>query len=333
MPAVRRYRSLRIQRLADLAARSGTLFLILSGRFGLVESQELVPYYDHLLQAEEVSGMVGTVAEQIKQKGISHVTFFSKSTQSRPQLRPYTELIERACSQATVPFDLRILEDAEMPNWREIMKQAENAKRMLIGDRAKGEEAFEALLERYDGDGMVYFKRGEAWEAIGELRLALSDYRKAVVLFPMPKFKELAREACKRVEDQLAKQPVSPPLPDLSGTDPSLAEVCRDALDSLNKEPRSVMVQCRVALEKVIEYLIKKNEVHSDRSTGLAEKISTLKDSKFISATIASHMHTVRVLGNEAAHGGPVSREDAEICGAALRAVLGAVFNDRRKSK
>ena len=46
-----------------------------------------------------------------------------------------------------------------MADWREIMNEADQAKRQMIVDQAKGEQMFSDLILRVGNDGMVYYKR------------------------------------------------------------------------------------------------------------------------------------------------------------------------------
>ena len=57
-----------------------------------------------------------------------------------------------------------------MADWREIMNEADQAKRQMIVNQAKGEQMFSDLILRVGNDGMVYYKRAEAYEALGELK-------------------------------------------------------------------------------------------------------------------------------------------------------------------
>jgi len=86
-----------------------------------------------------------------------------------------------------------------MSTWRDIMEGAEAAKISMLSDRSAGGKKFELLLQQHQGDGMVFFKRGEAYEAIGEDARAADDFRHAMALFPMPYWKRLAKEALQRV--------------------------------------------------------------------------------------------------------------------------------------
>ncbi|MGH7600908.1 MAG: hypothetical protein ACREOI_31505, partial [bacterium] len=58
IPAMQRYQSLRIRKVCQAAMELGLEFYILSGEFGLIPSQQPIPFYDHLLRPEEVPVMV-----------------------------------------------------------------------------------------------------------------------------------------------------------------------------------------------------------------------------------------------------------------------------------
>ncbi len=79
------------------------------------------------------------------------------------------------------------LEDNDKPSWKDIMEEANAAKFTMTSNRSAGEAQFSGLIQRNPNDGMIFFKRGEAYEAIGEPVLALADFRRAMALFPMPR--------------------------------------------------------------------------------------------------------------------------------------------------
>ncbi|MEK8024063.1 MAG: hypothetical protein AAB229_09685 [Candidatus Hydrogenedentota bacterium] len=56
--AIKRYRSDRIQSLYRQAIEEGSGFLIFSGQFGLLRPDEEIPWYDHMLQPEEIPAMI-----------------------------------------------------------------------------------------------------------------------------------------------------------------------------------------------------------------------------------------------------------------------------------
>ena len=87
-----------------------------------------------------------------------------------------------------------------MTGWRVIMDRADLAKRKMILNQTEGEKIFEELLEQYEADGMIFFKRAEAYEALGEFDKALIDFRKSKALFPMEAWKQRAQDAIDRIE-------------------------------------------------------------------------------------------------------------------------------------
>ena len=62
IPAYKRYVSLRIIPVQELAEKEDAHFCILSGKFGLVDWNQPLPWYDHLLIREEVNNLVSTVS-------------------------------------------------------------------------------------------------------------------------------------------------------------------------------------------------------------------------------------------------------------------------------
>jgi hypothetical protein len=87
-----------------------------------------------------------------------------------------------------------------MSQWRESMADADAAKRAMVRDRAAGEREFDRLLAAHPRDGMIYFKRGEAFEELGEAERAAADYRRAEELFPMEDWKTRARQRASRLQ-------------------------------------------------------------------------------------------------------------------------------------
>ena len=90
-----------------------------------------------------------------------------------------------------------------MNNWQEIMEESDLAKRHMIVDETNGRKIFEELINREGPDGMIYFKRAEAFEALGQYQNALDDFRKARALIPMEKWKKAAGEGISRVQKDI----------------------------------------------------------------------------------------------------------------------------------
>jgi tetratricopeptide (TPR) repeat protein len=199
IPAIRRYQGSRISKVYDAARALGFEFRVLSGEYGLVGPDQTIPYYDHLLTQPEVPALAAVVARQIVKGGITAFVYFTKPLATNPKVVPYHDALVAACRQTSASLFVVQLEDNSMNSWRAVMEEADRAKLTMVSDRAAGERAFSELLARTPNDGMIYFKRGEAYEALGERTLAAADFRRAMALFPMPEWKARAREALERV--------------------------------------------------------------------------------------------------------------------------------------
>ena len=70
---------------------------------------------------------------------------------------------------------------------------AESAKAVLIQNPALGEQLFLEILQDHPNDGIVYMKRAEAWEAVGDYTAASADFTRAEALVPFPGRKAQAR--------------------------------------------------------------------------------------------------------------------------------------------
>jgi len=110
LPAVRRYRSERISGLAQASSQQGLSFMILSGEFGLVGPEHPLPWYDHLLQPDEVDTLAGRVAAALRLAGVREVEFHTAAPEKVPQVRPYQTVMTAACARADVGLRVVIIE-------------------------------------------------------------------------------------------------------------------------------------------------------------------------------------------------------------------------------
>jgi hypothetical protein len=107
IPAVERYKSKRIQTVFSLAKEQGIKFLILSGYYGLLEAEDKIDFYDHLLLENEVEKKALFVSAQLKEKKISKIIFYTNSVTQDQNLKPYIRCIKIACTLAAVVLELK----------------------------------------------------------------------------------------------------------------------------------------------------------------------------------------------------------------------------------
>jgi hypothetical protein len=80
----------------------GLEFLILSGKYGILEPSDPIPYYDHLLQSSEVSEHSKRVADQLEALGVKDLIFFARSFSDDENVKPYFNCIKFASQKAGI---------------------------------------------------------------------------------------------------------------------------------------------------------------------------------------------------------------------------------------
>lgn len=103
MPAIERYRSDRIRSVYEMAQSAGVDFLIFSGKYGMLRPDEPVPYYDHLLQPDDLPAMILKISGPIGR--YDSATLFMKSG---PDVAKYAEAVQTAADRVAVPFEIRM---------------------------------------------------------------------------------------------------------------------------------------------------------------------------------------------------------------------------------
>ena len=82
--------------------------LILSGTYGLLGPAERIPWYDHLLRETEVHALTARVERQLRERGVTAVTFHARP-RAAPGWRPYYRVLEIACRRRGIPLVVETL--------------------------------------------------------------------------------------------------------------------------------------------------------------------------------------------------------------------------------
>lgn len=109
LPAVQRYISQRVDGLYVLARQRDEAFYILSGEYGLLGPEAMIPWYDHLLLDKEVAALVPRVAASLASEGVSELVYCTADIALVAAVAPYLELIQRACTQAEIELTVEFL--------------------------------------------------------------------------------------------------------------------------------------------------------------------------------------------------------------------------------
>ncbi len=100
LPAIERYTAARVHDVYHWARRDGADFRIFSGKFGLLRPSDPLPWYDHILQPEDVLEMAARVAEQNREQGLHKLVIHTAEIETHPQ-----ELIYLGCLQGAAGGD------------------------------------------------------------------------------------------------------------------------------------------------------------------------------------------------------------------------------------
>ncbi len=106
LPAVDRYLSSRIGAAAEAASRLQFGFRILSGLYGLLERDQKIPDYDHLLTYDQVPGHAKKLAGQLAESNAVRVVFITRSLAEDPGTGPYRQAILQGCATAQVECEI-----------------------------------------------------------------------------------------------------------------------------------------------------------------------------------------------------------------------------------
>ena len=114
LPAIERYQSDRISGVCTAAKAAGAEFGILSGQFGLISAEHPLPYYDHLLQENQIADMAERVQATLTEWKISVIQWFSVAFEMDPNVKRYQSVMEKAATQTGAVFHLTLWEPTGM---------------------------------------------------------------------------------------------------------------------------------------------------------------------------------------------------------------------------
>ena len=109
LSAVDRYNSDRIDKVKKLAENNEAQFAILSGKYGLIDPYEEIPFYDELLREKDIPQLITGVKNFLESKNIERVIYHTKEVKG--ERRPYFKLLKNACDTLEIEFEKKVIED------------------------------------------------------------------------------------------------------------------------------------------------------------------------------------------------------------------------------
>ena len=96
LPAIERYTASRVHDVYRWARRDSADFRIFSGLFGLLSASDPIPWYDHVLQLEEVPHMAVRVATQLEEQCLHRLVVYTSEVEKDPGLLIYLGCLQVA---------------------------------------------------------------------------------------------------------------------------------------------------------------------------------------------------------------------------------------------
>ena len=106
IPAIKRYRSNRIDHIHEISKKRAIPFYILSGKFGLISATESIANYDHLLKYSEVNSHAELIKKQIQKEKITAIEYYTMDVADEPNLKPYLACIQKAMNFKEITITL-----------------------------------------------------------------------------------------------------------------------------------------------------------------------------------------------------------------------------------
>jgi hypothetical protein len=110
LPALERYLSRRIRFVWKESQRLNKPLLILSGKYGLLDPDGKIPWYDQTLRPALVDELAQKLVQQLRVRGVASVRFYALPRQTSGW-RPYYEALEKACAPLGVSLRYKTLKN------------------------------------------------------------------------------------------------------------------------------------------------------------------------------------------------------------------------------
>lgn len=107
LPAIERYKSKRIKHVKAITDEKDERFAILSGKYGLIDPDENIPFYDELMRERDITRLITDVGNFLESNNVNKVIYHTREV--RGQRIPYFKLIKNACETLEIELEKRIL--------------------------------------------------------------------------------------------------------------------------------------------------------------------------------------------------------------------------------
>lgn len=104
IPAKERYSSDWVRNIEKIAKEKELPLLFISGKYGLIQAEELIPLYNLRFTDSLVPSIVKKSVGQVKKLNVTELIFYTKPQDEK--LRPYYDVIKQICNQTGIKLSL-----------------------------------------------------------------------------------------------------------------------------------------------------------------------------------------------------------------------------------
>ena len=97
IPMMERYISDRIQTIYHKSKEDDVAFFVLSGKYGLLAPSHKIPWYDQILERDQVEIMTKKVHHQLIAYGITEVILFAQK-----EWETYVDVMKKSCTESNI---------------------------------------------------------------------------------------------------------------------------------------------------------------------------------------------------------------------------------------
>ena len=109
LPAKERYQSERVKYVVSESERLNVPLLFLSGKYGVLDANDLIPWYDKALTEKDIDDLIPKVVEQLSNRDVTEITLFARPRRTSGW-GPYYAVIEQACEELNINIEYRMVD-------------------------------------------------------------------------------------------------------------------------------------------------------------------------------------------------------------------------------
>jgi hypothetical protein len=113
LQAIQRYTDKRISYVHMISEKRSLPMVIFSGKYGILKTDDTIPFYDLKLEAELVNEMVEKVVPQFEKLNVTEVDFYGLNEIEYDGWEPYYAVIKKCCKQLNVKLNIFYLNENE----------------------------------------------------------------------------------------------------------------------------------------------------------------------------------------------------------------------------